>query len=77
MADKSEKKKGGAGKFFLGAVLGSIAGAIAGRFITAKAEEDAAECKCGECPLCKKKEDAKPVEKATPSKKAQKATSKK
>ena len=29
----SQKNKGGAGKFFLGALLGGIGGAIAGRFI--------------------------------------------
>ena len=44
MADKTEKKKGGKGKFFLGAILGGIAGAIAGRFVTATAEENSTEC---------------------------------
>ena len=31
MAEKSEKNKSGAGKFFLGAALGAIAGAIGGK----------------------------------------------
>ena len=46
MADSSEKKNSGAGKFFLGAVLGGLAGAIAGRFISAKAEGDDGGCNC-------------------------------
>ena len=58
MADNSEKNKGGAGKFLLGAILGGIAGAIAGKFI--KLDTDGGEeiedtdCECdGKCE-CKK-----------------------
>lgn len=43
----NEKKKGGAGKFFLGALFGGIAGAVAGKFI--KDKMDTAECECDEC----------------------------
>ena len=35
-----ENKKGGAGKFFLGAALGALAGAIAGKFVSQKCDED-------------------------------------
>ena len=61
MADGSEKKKSGAGKFFLGAVLGGIAGAIAGRFISAKAEGDDGGCNCedGGCETTKKSAEKK------------------
>lgn len=44
----AEKNKSGAGKFFLGALLGGVAGAIAGRFISVKAENEESEgCECG------------------------------
>ena len=36
---KTEEKKGGKGKFLLGATLGAIAGAAAGMFISKKARE--------------------------------------
>ena len=35
-----EKKKSGAGKFFLGALLGAAAGAIAGRFVGNKTTDN-------------------------------------
>ena len=44
--EKIEKKKGGKGKFFLGAALGAVAGIFAGRAIAKKAKED--ECECGD-----------------------------
>lgn len=57
MAEKS--KSGGAGKFFLGALLGAAAGAIAGRFISVKADkEDSEKCDCGgECDHCKARDE--------------------
>lgn len=81
MAEKTEKNKSGAGKFFLGALLGGIAGAIAGRFITTKADEDDSECEekfdCDKkgCPCKKGAENAeieevkKPAGKSSPEKK--------
>ncbi|MBR3229180.1 hypothetical protein IKF67_03070 [Candidatus Saccharibacteria bacterium] len=62
MAENTEKNKSGAGKFFLGALLGGIAGAIAGKFI--KLGDDGGEeveegCNCeGRCD-CKEKEAKK------------------
>ena len=72
MADKEEKKKGGAKKFFLGAILGGIAGAVAGRFITAKAEEasEGHGCNCdGECHC---DEEETPVKKTAEKKSSEK-----
>ena len=59
----AEKSKGGAGKFFLGAALGAIAGALAGKFINVKKDdgEELEECECDECD-CKKEEAEAPVE---------------
>ena len=64
--EKTEKKKGGKGKFFLGAALGAVAGIFAGRAIAKKAKEDecdcdddcdcSEECKCGDKCDCKKEE---------------------
>ncbi len=66
MADNSEGNKGGAGKFFLGALLGGIAGAIAGKFIkldTDGGEEiEDTECECGDECECKKEACEKKVE---------------
>lgn len=67
----SEKTKGGAGKFILGAALGAIAGAIAGKFISLKSEDEKNAkcdcddgcdcgdiCECGdECDCCKDEPD--------------------
>ena len=36
MAEEKQKNKSGAGKFFLGAALGALAGAIAGKFVSDK-----------------------------------------
>lgn len=68
MAENNEKsKKGGAGKFFLGALLGAVAGAIAGKAVSAKFkkledDEDFDDCDneldCGgECRRCKEKDE--------------------
>ena len=65
------KGKSGAGKFFLGALLGAAAGAIAGKFISVKKDdgEELDECGCGcdekcECEKaeCKKEVAEKPAE---------------
>ena len=49
MAKDKKEKKGGAGKFFLGALIGSIAGAVAGKFIRSDdavpVEDDKCDCK--------------------------------
>ena len=70
MADNS--KKGGAGKFFLGAILGGLARAFAGRFIKEKMDEEDldedANCECGD--------DCKCEDKCTCEKKTTKKTSK-
>ena len=42
---EEKKNKSGAGKFFLGAALGAIAGAIASKFISVSEDEDDEECK--------------------------------
>ena len=66
MTDKSEKDnkpKSGAGKFLLGALLGGIAGAIAGKFIKIGPDDGGEEieeksqkkCDCSEKCDCKKK----------------------
>lgn len=66
-----EKKKSGAGKFFLGALLGGALGAVAGKFIKVniKNEDECdcdEDCECdGECE-CDKKEA---TEKEAPKKK--------
>ncbi len=69
----AEKNKSGAGKFILGALLGGLAGAIAGRFISVKSEEeDPEDCECGgECEHCKKK-DEKIAEKTVKKEKTKK-----
>ncbi len=66
MAEKAEKK-GGAGKFILGAILGGIAGAVAGKFI--KFDSDGGEevedgCDCGDDCECKKPKVEEKAEKA-------------
>ena len=79
MAEKS--KSGGAGKFFLGALLGAAAGAIAGRFISVKADsedEDPEECGCGgECEHCKARDEKIAKLKAEKKATEKKATEKK
>ena len=44
MSDENNKKSGGKGKFFAGAALGAIAGAIAGHFISKKMRGDNCGC---------------------------------
>ncbi|MBR3122041.1 hypothetical protein IKF28_01200 [Candidatus Saccharibacteria bacterium] len=83
----TEKNKSGAGKFFLGALLGAAAGAIAGKFISEKTKSDDEdleknECECGEECECGKKceceEEPKSSEKKTETpKKATKTSEKK
>lgn len=62
MAEK--KKSNGAGKFILGAALGALAGAIAGKFISTKTTEDEEEicdkdCKCEKECKCEKAAEPK------------------
>ena len=75
----AEKSKGGAGKFFLGALLGGLAGAVAGKFMSSKCDEDkddececGDDCECGDKGECKEKPETKkeptgkkPIEKKT------------
>lgn len=77
----AEKNKSGAGKFVLGALLGGIAGAIAGKFVSDKTEKcEKGECKCGDecdckeedkphCEKTKEEKEAKPAEKSNSEKK--------
>ena len=69
MAEKKNKKKGGSGKFFLGAALGAIAGAVAGKFFS----EPEGKCKCGDDCNCKKTATKKPAAKKTTKKTTTKA----
>ncbi len=57
------KGKSGAGKFFLGALLGAAAGAIAGKFISFKKDggEELDECGCEDKCECRKEATEKPV----------------
>ncbi len=71
---KEKKNKSGAGKFFLGAALGALAGAIAGKFISNK-EEAEKSCECGED--CKCGKDCDCDEKTKTADKADKKTTKK
>ena len=64
MAEKTKKeKKGGAGKFFLGAALGAAAGAVAAKFLGGKKKCDNEDCDCKDCDCepgkCECKKDAK------------------
>ena len=72
--------KSGAGKFFLGALLGAAAGAIAGKFMSDKIEKcecDEDECGCGCEGECECNKEEKPVEKPTEKKTEKKSTNKK
>ena len=77
---EEKKNKSGAGKFFLGAALGTLAGAIAGKFISNKEENEGCACK-GECECDKKatcdKGEEKVAEKTKTTDKADKKTTKK
>ena len=64
--NNNTKKKGGKGKFFLGALIGAAAGVVAGR-LTAK---DKKECKGEKCE--KKATTAKPAAKKPAAKKTTK-----
>lgn len=80
--EKTEKKKGGKGKFFLGAALGAVAGIFAGRAIAKKAKEAEDECDCDddcECGAdCECGDDCKCDKKAEKAeKKTEKKTTKK
>ena len=79
------KKKNGAGKFFLGALIGGVAGFVASRFVSidVKKEKDIddedecenEECECEECECedCKcKKEEKKEAEAKKSEEKAEK-----
>lgn len=78
MTEKIKKNKSGAGKFFLGALLGGVAGAIAGRFMKVVADDKDNGCPCDEnCDKCEEKageskqkvEDKKTTTKKTGEKK--------
>lgn len=72
----TEKKSSGAGKFFLGAALGAIAGAVAGKFMSGKGKCDCGEeCDCvsDECDEPVKEAPEKPAKKAVAEKKPAKA----
>lgn len=62
-------KKGGAGKFFLGAALGAAAAAVAAKFISGKKKS----CDCGKDCKCDKT-DCKCDKKAKTTKTAKKTT---
>ena len=66
-----EKKKGGKGKFFLGALLGGVAGVFAGKALAKKSSQKAATTKSAAKPAAKKT-TAKPAAKKTASKKTTK-----
>ena len=71
----TEKNKSGAGKFLLGALLGGIAGAVAGKFIKVNpddGEEVEDECNCGDDCKCANK----PAEKPAPKTESKKTTKK-
>lgn len=71
MAEKS--KKGGAGKFFLGAAIGAAAAAVAAKFIGSKKKNtcecgddcDCEDCDCKDCECDKKEKAAKAEKKST------------
>ena len=56
---EKKNKKGGAGKFILGAALGAAAAAVAAKFIGNKKKAKACKCddgcKCGDDCKCEKK----------------------
>ncbi|MBR2658632.1 hypothetical protein IKG28_03435 [Candidatus Saccharibacteria bacterium] len=54
-------KKGGAGKFFLGAAIGAAAAAVAAKFIGSKKKacECDEDCKCGDDCKCEDKKTEK------------------
>lgn len=57
-----EKKSSGAGKFILGAAIGAMVGAIAGKFISVKGNDEECDCDCDcDCDNHDHKEAAEPV----------------
>lgn len=75
---KEEKNKSGAGKFFLGALIGAVAGLVASRFVSIDVtkndddEEDEDDCDCEECECEKCECEDKEVEAKTETKKSEK-----
>lgn len=78
---KEEKNKSGAGKFFLGALIGTVAGLVASRFVSVDItknddddEEDdeddelCDECECVECDCEKKETETKKTDNKTEKK---------
>ena len=71
-----EKKSSGAGKFILGAAIGALVGAVAGKFISTKEPDDecdcGGDCECGDDCVCdncdcdKKCKDKEKAPKASP-----------
>lgn len=57
----AKKAKSGAGKFFLGAILGAAAGAIASKFTTERAGAKKS-CSCKNCSGCGKTKTTKKAE---------------
>lgn len=45
--NKDSSKGSGAGKFFLGAALGAVAGMVASKFVSAKVSKTTEDCECG------------------------------
>lgn len=75
---QNEKKSSGAGKFILGAALGALAGAIAGKFISSKDRADECECdgdcECDDCDCDEKCScEQKKADEKKPETKAKKA----
>ena len=76
MTEQKEKNKSGAGKFFLGAALGALAGTVFSRFMSAKEEAEDEEDSCDHNKNCTckancecHKEEKKPAVKKTTKKK--------
>lgn len=79
MAEKNDKKSNGAGKFFVGALIGTLVGAVASRFVSVSIHKDEdfddfddEECDCEECE-CKKHDEIEEEVEKTEDKKAKTA----
>lgn len=78
MTEEKQKNKSGAGKFFLGALLGGVAGAIAGKFIRTKTDEEESEgCECGDECNCHEEDKKNTIKSAPVSKKEPEGKTKK